>query len=197
MRYGFIAAGLLAAGLFAGTSVQAAEGPRIAVVNLQEVVGASQAGQDANKQLQGITQKLQGELKDKQQKMQVLKDQLDKADSKSTDYAKLQKNYQDSQSDLQQFVMMGRQDLEQRRQELLQPIEQELSKVIEEYGKAHHYDIILSQGAGAVFANPKYDVTKGVTTALDADWAKQQKAQNTQNTQNPQNTQKPPSGGGK
>jgi len=193
MRYGFIAAGLLAAGLFAGTSAQAAEGPRIAVVNLQEVLVNSQPGQDANKQLQGITQKLQGELKDKQQKMQVLKDQLDKADSKSSGYANLQKNYQDSQSDLQQFVMMGRQDLEQRRQELLQPIERELSQVLDEYGKAHHYDIILSQGAGAVFATSKYDITKGVTAALNADWAKQQKAQNTKNNQN---TQKPPSGGG-
>ncbi len=190
MRYGFIAVGLLTAGLFASTAAQAAEGPRIAVVNLQEVIGTSQAGQDANKQLQDITQKLQSQLKDKQDKMQVLKNQLDKADSKSSGYATLQKNYQDSQNDAQQFVMMGRQDLEQRRQELLQPIEQELSKVIEAYGKAHHYDIILSQGAGAVFANPKYDVTKGVTAALDADWAKQQKAQSTQNSQ------KPPSGGG-
>jgi outer membrane protein len=194
MRYRLFVAGLMAAGLFAGTSLQAAETPRFAVVNLQEVVGTSQAGQDANKQLQVIQQKLQSQLKDKQDKMQVLKDQLDKADSKSQNYANLQKNFQESQSDAQQFVMMGRQDLESRRQELLQPIEKVLSKVIQDYGKAHHYDIILSQGAGAVFANPKYDVTKGVTAALDAEWAKQQKAQNTQNTQN---TQKPPAGGGK
>ncbi|MDE2090913.1 MAG: OmpH family outer membrane protein [Gammaproteobacteria bacterium] len=193
MRYGFIAAGLLATSLLASISTQAAEGPRIAVVNLQGVIGTSKAGQDANNQLQTIMQKLQGELKDKQSKMQVLKDQLDKADSKSSDYAKLQKNYQDSQNDVQQFVLMGRQDIEQRRQELLQPIEQELSKVIDEYGKAHHYDFILSQNSGAVFANPKYDVTKGVTAALDADWAKQQKAPKTPNAQN---TQKPPAGDG-
>ena len=77
MRYGFFATGLLAAGLLIVTSAQAAQGPRIAVVNLQEVIGNSQAGQDANKQLQGIMQKLQGEAKDKQQKMQVLKQQLE------------------------------------------------------------------------------------------------------------------------
>ncbi|MGH8282223.1 MAG: OmpH family outer membrane protein [Gammaproteobacteria bacterium] len=196
MRYGFIAAGVLAASVFAMTSVQAAEVPRIGVVNLQEVIGKSQAGKDANIQLQGIMQKLQGEAKDKQDKMQVLKDQFDKADSKSAGYANLQKNYQNSQSDLQQFVMMGRQDLEQRRQELLQPIEQELSKVIDAYGKEHHYDIILSQGAGAVFATTKYDVTKGVTAALDADWAKLQKAQAAQNSQNTSNTPKKPPGSG-
>ncbi|MGH8306638.1 MAG: OmpH family outer membrane protein [Gammaproteobacteria bacterium] len=196
MRYGFIAAGVLAASVFAMTSVQAAEAPRIGVVNLQEVIGKSKAGMDANQQLQGTMQKLQGEAKDKQQKMQVLKDQLDKADSKSAGYANLQKNYQNSQNDLQQFVMMGRQDLEQRRQELLQPIEQELTKVIDAYGKEHHYDIILSQGAGAVYAATKYDVTKGVIAALDADWAKQQKAQATQKSKNTPNTPKNPPGGG-
>ncbi|MGH9350713.1 MAG: OmpH family outer membrane protein [Terriglobia bacterium] len=196
MRYGFIAAGVLAASVFAMTSVQAAEAPRIGVVNLQEVIGNSQAGKDANTQLQGTMQKLQGEAKDKQQKMQVLKDQLDKADSKSAGYANLQKNYQSSQNDLQQFVMMGRQDLEQRRQELLQPIEQELTKVMDAYGKEHHYDIILSQGAGAVYAATKYDITKGVTAALDADWVKQQKAQAAKNSQKTPNTAKNPPGGG-
>ncbi|MGH8281590.1 MAG: OmpH family outer membrane protein [Gammaproteobacteria bacterium] len=196
MRYGFIAAGVLAASVFAMTSVQAAEAPRIGVVNLQEVIGNSQAGKDANTQLQGVMQKLQGEAKDKQQKMQVLKDQIDKSDSKSAGYANLQKNYQNSQNDLQQFVMMGRQDLEQRRQELLQPIEQELTKVIDAYGKEHHYDIILSQGAGAVYAATKYDVTKGVIAALDTDWAKQQKAQAAQNSKNIPNTPKNPPGGG-
>ncbi|MGH8396908.1 MAG: OmpH family outer membrane protein [Gammaproteobacteria bacterium] len=190
MRYGFIAAGVLAASVFVMTSVQAAEAPRIGVVNLQEVIGSSQAGKDANTQLQGTMQKLQGEAKDKQDKVQVLKDQLDKADSKSTGYANLQKNYQSSQSDLQQFVMMGRQDLEQRRQELLQPIEQELTKVIDAYGKQHHYDIILNQGAGAVYTASKYDITKGVTAALDADWAKQQKAPASNKTQN--TTKNPP-----
>jgi outer membrane protein len=188
MRYGLFAASLLAAGLLVATSAQAAVGPRIAVVNLQEVIGNSTAGQDANKQLQAIMQKLQGEAKDKQQKLQVLKGQLDKADSKSKDYPALQKNYEDSQNDLQQFVLMGRQDLAAQQQEFLKPIEQELGKVIDEYGKAHHYDIILSQGAaGAVYSAPKYDITKGVTTAFDADWAKQNKTQSSQ--------KKPPSGG--
>ena len=189
MRYGLFAAGLVAVGLLVSLSAQAAEGPRIAVVNLQEVIGDSTAGQDANKQLQDVMTKLQGEAKDKQQKLQVLKGQLDKADSKSKDYTSLQKNFNDSQNDLQQFVLMGRQDLEARRQELLKPIEEELSKVIDQYGKTHHYDLILIRGSGAAYASPKYDVTKGVTAALDADWAKVQKAQKAQSAQ-----KKPPGG---
>jgi len=66
---------------------------------------------------------------------------------------------------------MGRQDMEQRRQELLQPIEQDLGKVLNQYAQAHHYDIILSKdAAGAVYANGKFDVSRGVTAALDKDW---------------------------
>jgi len=101
----------------------------------------------------------------------VLKQQLDKADPKSSNYQQLQKNYNDSRNDLQQFVLMGRQDMEQRRQELLQPIEQDLGKVLNQYAQAHHYDIILSKdAAGAVYANGKFDVSRGVTAALDKDW---------------------------
>lgn len=169
-RYGFIAAAVLAAGLLAAGTVQAAE-LRIGVVNLQEVIADSKAGQQANQDLQAIVKKLQDQANDKNTKLNVLKQQLDKADPKSGDYAKLQKSYDDSRNDLQQFVLMGRQDLNQRRQELLQPIEGELGKVIDQYAKAHHYDFILSRDAGgAIYANTKYDVTKGVTEALDKDW---------------------------
>ncbi|MDE2274313.1 MAG: OmpH family outer membrane protein [Gammaproteobacteria bacterium] len=170
-RYGFIAAAVLTAGLLAVTTVQAAESLRIGVVNLQEVIADSKAGQQANQDLQAIVKKLQDQANDKNTKLNVLKQQLDKADPKSGDYAKLQKSYDDSRNDLQQFVLMGRQDLNQRRQELLQPIEGELGKVIDQYAKAHHYDFILSRDAGgAIYANTKYDVTKGVTAALDKDW---------------------------
>ena len=170
-RYGFIAGAVLAAGLLAAGSAQAAGQLRIGVVNLQEVIANSKAGQQANQDLQAIVKKLQEQANDKNTKLNVLKQQLDKADPKSGDYAKLQKSYDDSRSDLQQFVLMGRQDLDQRRQELLQPIEQELAKVIDQYAKAHHYDFILSRDAGgAIYANTKYDVSKGVTEALDKDW---------------------------
>ena len=178
MRYGFFAAFVLAASLFVMTTAQAAEMPRIGVVNLQEVIGKSQAGQDANQQLQSIMKKLQDQANDKNNKLNVLKQQLDKADTKSSNYSQLQKNYSDSRNDLQQFMLMGRQDLEQRREELLKPIEEELGKVLNEYAKAHRYDIIISKdAAGAVYASDKYDVTQGVTTALDKDWAQIQKQQ--------------------
>ena len=52
MRHVFVTACLLAAGLLAISAAQAADAPRIAVVNLQQVLSDSTAGQDAQKTLQ-------------------------------------------------------------------------------------------------------------------------------------------------
>lgn len=190
MRHVLITASLLAAVLLTVTPAMAAGAPRIGVVNLQEVVSNSKPGQEAKSEMQQIVNKLKSQAKDKKQKLDVLQDQFDKADAKSKGYATLKKNLQDSQNDYQQFVMMGQQDLEQRRQELLRPIEAEMMKVINAYGKAHHYDFILSQGAGALYAASNHDITRAVIAALDADWARQQKAQAAKNSK-----QTPPGGG--
>lgn len=176
MRYGFVAAGVLAAGLLAVSSVQAAEQPRIGVVDLQEVILKSQAWLQAQKMLQPLELKFQDQVSDSNNKLQVLKQQLDKTDKKASNYAQLQKNFEDTRSQLQQSAYLMRQDLLERQQELLNPIKQDLGKVLDQYAKAHHYDIILSKDvSGAVYANNKYDVSQGVTAALDKDWPQFQK----------------------
>ncbi|HEX5340492.1 MAG TPA: OmpH family outer membrane protein [Gammaproteobacteria bacterium] len=178
MRHGFYVAAMLATGLCFVTVAQAADVPHIGVVNLQTVVGNSHRGQDAQAQLKDLAQHLRSAVQDRRQKLTVLKQQLDKADSKSKDYAKLQKSYQDGVADYQQYVAANQQDLEERKQELLQPIEQELQKVLNAFAKDNHYDILLNQnGAGAVYASDKYDVTTQVTEAMDKDWAEQQKSE--------------------
>jgi outer membrane protein len=178
MRYGFLVAGTLAAALSFVTAAQAAETPRIGVVNLQQVITNSHRGQDAQSQLKALQTKLRSDIMDRRQKLVVLKQQLDKTDAKSADYAKLQKSYQDGVSDYQQYVSANQQDLDERRQELLQPIEQELQQVLNDFAKDHHYDILISQSAaGAVYASDKYDVTTQVTEAMNKDWAEQQASQ--------------------
>ncbi|HET7922021.1 MAG TPA: OmpH family outer membrane protein [Gammaproteobacteria bacterium] len=178
MRYGLIAAGTLVAGLCFANVAQAAEVPRIGVVNLQAVIGKSHRGQAAQEQLTQLANKLKASVQDRRQKLQVLKQQLAKADSKSDEYAKLQKNFQSAASDYQQFVAANQQDLEERKQELLQPIEQELEQVLNSFAKSNHYDILLSHSAaGAVYVTDKYDVTTSMIDAMNKDWAQQQQSQ--------------------
>lgn len=179
MRQGFLAAALVATGMLAFSSAQAAE-PKIGVVDIQAVIANSHRGQEAKQALQAEYQKLQAQADDKNNKRKAYKDQLDKADSKSSNYQKLLKQFQDSDNDFQQYVNEGRQLIQQRQQELLGPIQQELQTVVTQFVKDNGIDILLSKGgAGAITATDAYDVTTKVTEAMDKDWAALQKSQAT------------------
>ena len=178
MRQGFLAAALVATGMLVFSSAQAAE-PKIAVVDLQAVIANSHRGQDAKQSLQQEVQKLQAQADDKNNKRKAYKDQLDKADSKSANYQKLLKQYQDSDNEFQQYVGESRQLIQQRQQELLAPIQQELQTVVGQFVKDNGIDILLNKGNGALTATDAYDVTTKVTEAMDKDWAALQKSQAT------------------
>jgi outer membrane protein len=188
MRQGFIAAAVLAAGLALLSPVQAATksstsaagAPKIGIVNLQQVINDSTPGKLASDQLNKLAADLRGQIDDRKKKLLDVKTQLDKADAKSDSYQKLLKAYEDGNGELQQFSNMSQQDYNQRQQELLGPIQQELGKVLDTYGKANRYDIILSRSVqGAVFASDAYDVTAELTAAMNKDYDAQQKAQAT------------------
>lgn len=180
MRQGFLAAAIVVAGMSVFSSVQAASAePKIAVVDLQQVIANSHRGQEATQALKAEVQKLQAQADDKNNKRKAYKDQLDKADSKSANYAKLLKQYQDSDNDFQQYVGESRQLIQQRQQELLAPIQGELQTVVTQFVKDNGIDILLSKGAGALTVTDAYDVTTKVTEAMDKDWAALQKSQAT------------------
>ncbi|HSN18918.1 MAG TPA: OmpH family outer membrane protein [Gammaproteobacteria bacterium] len=187
MRQGFIAAAAFAAGLSLLSPANAATkshsasaaGPKIAVVDLQQAVARSQRGSEAAKLLKQKQDDLQAQATDLADKRKALKDQLDKADAKSSNYATLQKQYQDADQAFQAYVTDARQLLQQRQAELLQPIQDELQTVVPQFVKDQHIDILLVRGAGVLTASEAYDKTAELTAAMDKDWAQMQKAQAT------------------
>ena len=181
MRQGFIAVALAAAGMFVFSPVQAANAgsPKIEVVDLQQVIAKSHRGQEANAALQQEYTKLKANVDDKKNKALALKDQLDKTDSKNANYAKLTKQYQEAFGEFQQSANENQQLIQRRQQELLQPIEQELQTVVNQFMKDNGIDILLSKGAGAIAVSDAYDVTTGLTEAMNKDWAALQKTQPT------------------
>ena len=202
MRQGFFAAAAFAAGLLALSPAQAATtktksagyvAPRISVVDLQAVLANSHRGQEATQALQQKAGELRNQANDLNDKRKAFKDQLDKADPKSADIPKLTKQYQDADASYQSFVQEGNQLIEQRRQELLQPIQQELITVVNQFTKANHIDILLSKGNAALSVTDAYDVTAGVIEAMDKDWAELQKAAPAPSTPAPAASTKGPS----
>ena len=184
MRQGFIAAATFAAGLSLLSPANAATkshstsaaAPKIVVVDLQAAVARSQRGSEAGKLLKQKQDDLQAQANDLAEKRKALKDQLDKADAKSSNYATLQKQYQDADQAFQAYVTDARQLLQQRQAELLQPIQDELSTVVPAFVKDQHIDILLTRGGGVLAASDAYDVTADLTAAMDKDWAQMQKA---------------------
>ncbi len=180
MRQGFLAAALVAAGMSVFSSVQAAE-PKIAVVDIQAVIGNSHRGQEATQALRDDVTKLQAQtgVQDKRDKALTLKNQLDKLDPKAANYKTLLKQYQDAYDSFQQAAAEGNQLAQRRQQELLQPIEQELQTVAGQFVKDNGIDILLSKGNAVLTASDAYDVTAKLTEAMDKDWAALQKSQAT------------------
>lgn len=179
MRQGFIAAAVIAAGMFVIPSVQAASAgnPKIEVVDLQQVIAKCHRGQEANDSLQQDFAKLKANVDDKRNKAMALKDQLDKADAKTANYKTLTKQYQDAMGEYQQSANDSQQQIQKRQQALLQPIEQELQTVVNQYVKDNGIDILLTKGNAAVAVTDAYDATTGITEAMDKDWAALQKTQ--------------------
>ena len=179
MRYGVFAATVLAAGMVLATGVQAANGPRIGVVSLQQVIANSHRGQSANEEFNKVLATYRSEVKDRAQKLSVLAKQLNqlKKDkkTKTKKYADLLKSYQKEREAYQAFVYQSNQQVSQKKDELLQPIESELQQVLADFAKDHHYDILINKNDnGALYATDAYDVTTQVTEAMDKDWAEMQ-----------------------
>jgi Skp family chaperone for outer membrane proteins len=151
--------------------------PKIAVVDVQAVITGCQRGREAVASLQQKQNDLQAQANDMNEKRKAYKDQLDKADQKSSDYQKLLKQYQDEDAQFNSFVSDSRQLLQQRQQELFAPIEQELQTVVTQYFKDNHIDILLGKTAGSVLVTDQYNYTQGVIDAMNKDWAVLQKSQ--------------------
>ena len=182
MRQGFLAVAALAAGLIAFSPAEAATAPakstgipKIAVVDMQAVMTQCQRGQEAGQALKQKQNDLQAQADDLNNKRKAMKDALDKADPKATNHDQLLKQFTDADNAFQNFVGEARQLLQQRQQELFQPIQQELITVLDKYTKDNKIDILMGKGGGALMASDNYDVTKSVTEAMNKDWAAQPK----------------------
>jgi Skp family chaperone for outer membrane proteins len=178
MRQGFIAAAFCAAALFTLSPAQAASstGPKIGVVDPNAVVDNSHRGVMFKTAMTQKIDELKQQAADKSNKAKDLKDKLDKTNAKAANYQTLLKQYNDANDDLNSFLNESNQLVNKRRQEFLQSVQDELTRVVTQFAKDNQYDIILVKGAGAAFTSDAYDITSQVTTALDKDWdALQQK----------------------
>ncbi|NPB08982.1 MAG: OmpH family outer membrane protein [Thermodesulfobacteria bacterium] len=138
---------------------------KIAVLDLQQVVRKSEAGQAALAKLQQKFETLQKKLKAREDELRKFKEELEKKapllspearQEKEREYQKMLREYQAEREDAQ-FEM------KQAEQKALQPIMKDLEKVVKDMAKREGYDLILEKRMpGIYWTSPAIDITDHV-----------------------------------
>jgi outer membrane protein len=151
--------------VFLLTSLVQAKEVKIAVIDLQQVVRKSEAGQEALKKLQAKFDALKKQLEAKEEELRRFKEDLEKKapllspearQEKEREYQKMLREYQAQREDAQY-------EMKQAEQKALQPIMHDLEKVVKEMAQKEGYDLLLEKRMpGLYWASPEIDLTEHV-----------------------------------
>lgn len=161
----------LAAIILLVASGAAAQAPsRIAYVDVQRILARSSAGVAAREQIERDKASMQKDLDAKQTEMAKLEDELTKKGMLlSADVRReKQETLERKRRDFRRLVDDYQRELEKKERDLLQKVLQELTGVIERYGKQHGYLMILEKrSAGVVYGAVEADLTDEIVKVYD------------------------------
>ena len=153
-------------------------GLKIAYIDLQKVMGMSEAGKKSREILEKKRADLGKKIKDKEMQLNQKKADLERQGMMLSSSAKAEKEaeYQKEVRNFKLFVSDSEQELKKTYQELTKSILRDLEKVIIKFGKEGNYSMILGKQESSIFyADKAYDVTQPVIDAYNK-WKKEQQA---------------------
>jgi outer membrane protein len=144
--------------------------PRMGYVDIQRILARSAAGAAAREQIERDKAAMQKDLDGKQAEMTKLEDELSKkglllsADARKEKQETLERK----RRDFRRLVDDYQRDLDKRERELLQKVLQDLTGVIERYGKQKGFQIIFEKrSAGVVYGAAELDLTDEIVKVYD------------------------------
>lgn len=168
LRTAVAAALLLAA---AGASPAAAQGPKVAVINTEQVLLESQTGKAALAQLRELREAKEAEGQALQDEVQELRKRLtDGRLSLAEDkLAELEQQLEEKGIELRRFQDDATRELNKRRDEVLAEIDRKVLPIINQVGREQGYSLIFRKyESGLVFAADEVDITSEIIRRLDA-----------------------------
>jgi len=153
-----------------GSNALAAEGKGIVTVNIQEVLLGSSSGQGVKKVLEEKVLEFQKKFQTEQEEVEAMRAEIEKKSSvwsqqvreeKERDYQKMVRELQVKSEDAQ-FEM------QQLEKQIMEPVVQELQKVIADMGEKNSYAMILDSRAGLLYFDKTLDISELVTKELDS-----------------------------
>ena len=165
---GAVASVLLCCALLSSASAQAAD-PSIAVLNLRKVFASSEAGKNAQKEMEQKVKELQEKFKKDEDALVALQDEIEKKSSVWSEDKKQEKGieFQKMRRDLRVKQEDAQMELKKLEEKQLGPIRTELEKVIEKLAKDKGYTIILPSEV-VMYSADSVDITEEVTKAFNA-----------------------------
>ncbi len=155
-----------------------AQSIKIGIVDIQYVLEKSDAGRQAIAELKKEGKQLKQRLNKKKMEIDKLRQQLERQRLMLTQEAQLDKELQYKQK-VQEFKTLYatyQQKMQIRERQLREPIIKDLNTVLQDYGKKHHFTIILDKrSSGVIYFNQKIDITKEVIIKFNEAWKKRKK----------------------
>jgi len=143
---------------------------KIGFVDVQRVLARSVAGVSAREQLEKEKGTMQREMDGKRQELEKLRDELEKKGALLTPEARREKQdaFERKRRDAARLADDFQKELEKKEQGLLQKVLQDISGVIERFGKERGYFLIVERrGAVVLYGAAEADVTDDVIRAYD------------------------------
>jgi outer membrane protein len=167
-----VAVAVLAAGALLGAwgaPGQAAQGVKIGVVDVQQVLNASQRGIAIRQRLDQERAGRQKELDAKQQELLKLQQELEKQAAVLSEQAKREKreSLERRVRDVRRMAEDSNRELEKRIREAEVEITREIFAVIQEYGRDQAYSAILER-SNIIYAAQAVDLTPDIIKRFDA-----------------------------
>lgn len=164
------AAGVISIVLLPPRDIAAQSSTRIGYVDVQRVIARSAAGVAAREQIEREKVNMQKDLDGRRVELEKLREELDKKGMLLSAEARREKQetLERKVRDLRRLVDDYQKELEKKEQGLLQKVLQDLSGVIERYGKQRGYLLIVEKrGASVVYGAPEGDLTEEIIKAYD------------------------------
>jgi outer membrane protein len=164
--------GLAAAQATPGTAGSGGGGglQRIAYIDVQRVLARSAAGVAAREQLEREKAAMQKDMDTKRKELESLREEIEKKGALLTAEARREKQdqFERKRRDAARLADDYQKELEKKESALLQKVLQDISGVIDKFGKERNYYLIVEKrGAGVIYASPEADLTDEVIRAYD------------------------------
>lgn len=147
---------------------------KIGVMNVQKILVTSVAGKAAKVKFDKKMKELQDRFKAEEEELVALQEEIKKKSSAWSEETKQEKirEFQKKRRELQSKTEEARFELKSLQDKALAPILKALEKVVDTYGAANGYTIILDSQNGVIFFDYSVDISDKLILELDAAMAK-------------------------